>query len=106
MDGGELALSNNGILQTVWNRKGNIYSCESGKEEIELGPGRSCTMESVNGKNVYAWIENGDVVVMEPQGTKINLGKGQFPVIKAVGKEHILCVWEVEKKIHAAVLEL
>jgi len=77
MDGGGLSLNSNGNPQTVWNRKGKIYACEPGKIETELGQGRSCTMESVNGKNVYAWIENGDVVIMKPQGIKINLGKGQ-----------------------------
>lgn len=106
MDGGGLTLNNNEEPQTVWNRKGKIYACEPGKEEVELGQGRSCTMESVNGKNVYAWVEKGDVVVLKPQGIKINLGKGQLPVIKAVDNNHILCVWEVEKKIHKAVLEI
>jgi hypothetical protein len=106
MDGGGLVLNNNGKPQTVWNRKGKIYACEPGKDEVELGQGRSCTMESVNGKNVYAWIENGNVVVLKPQGIKQNLGKGQLPVIKAVNNEHVICVWEKDKQIRKAVLEL
>ncbi|MDQ6608774.1 MAG: glycoside hydrolase, partial [Bacteroidota bacterium] len=106
MDGGGLVVDKGGNPQTVWNRKGKIYAAEPGKEERELGEGRSCTMESVNGKDVYAWVEKGDVVIMKPQGMKKNLGKGQLPIIRAVNNEHILCVWEHEKQIHTAILEL
>jgi hypothetical protein len=95
-----------GVPETVWNRKGTIYACEPGKEENKLGEGRNCTMESVNGKNIYAWVEDGNVIVMKPQGMKKNLGKGQLPVLKAVNNEHVLCVWENDKQIHKAILEL
>jgi hypothetical protein len=106
MDGGGITINKTGNPETVWNRKGVIYACEPGKEEMKLGEGRNCTMESVNGKNVYAWVEDGNVVVMSHQGMKKNLGKGQLPVIRAVNNEHILCVWENDKQIHKAILEL
>ena len=106
MDGGSLVISKNGNVETVWNRKGTIYACEPGKEEKKLGEGKNCTMESVNGKNIYAWVEGGNIIVLKPQGMKKNLGKGQLPVLKAVNNEHILCVWENDKQINKAVLEL
>lgn len=106
MDGGGLAIDKNGNVETVWNRKGVIYACELGKEERKLGEGKNCTIESVNGKNVYAWMEDGNVVVMKPQGMKKNFGKGQLPILKAVNNEHVLCIWENDKQIHKAVLEL
>lgn len=106
MDGGAVVVDKNGKPQTVWNRKGTIYSCEPGKEEKKLGTGRSCTMATINGKNVYAWIENGDVVVLKPQGIKKIVGKGQLPVLKAINNEHVVCIWESEKIIHEAILEL
>jgi len=106
MDGGSVVIDKNGNPETVWNRKGTIYTCEPGKEEKKLGEGRNCTMETVNGKNVYAWVEDGNVIVLKPQGMKKNLGKEQLPVIKAVNNEHILCIWENDKKIHKAMLEL
>lgn len=106
MDGGRVVIDKNGNPETVWNRKGEIYACAPGKEEINIGKGRSCTMESVNGKNVYAWVEDGNVIVMKPQGMKKNLGKGQLPVLKAINNEHILCVWENDKQIYKSVLEL
>jgi len=106
MDGGGLALDKNGNPETVWNRMGVIYGSQPGKDEVRLGEGRNCTLETVNGKTVYGWVEDGNVIVRKPQGMKKKLGKGQLPLIKAVNNEHVLCVWENDKQIHKAVLEL
>lgn len=106
MDGGAVVIDKNGNPQTVWNRNGTIYACEPGKEEKALGKGRSCTMESLNGKNVYAWVEKGEVVVLKPQGIKTTLGKGQLPVLKAIDNDQVLCVWEQDKQIHSRLLDL
>ena len=106
MDGGGLAIKDNGVPETVWRRKNKIYACEPGQVETMIGEGRSCTIESGNGKNVYAWTENGEVIVIKPQGQKTNLGKGQLPVIKSINNEHIICAWENDGQIHTAVLEL
>jgi hypothetical protein len=106
MDGGGIALNKNGRPETVWRRHNEIYACETGQPEKEIGKGRNCTIESVNGTNVYAWTENGEVIILKPQGVKKTLGKGSIPVIKSIDNEHIICVWENEKQIHSAVLEL
>jgi hypothetical protein len=63
-------------------------------------------MKSVNGKNVYAWVENDNVVIMNPQGTKKDLGAGQLPVITAISDDQILCVWENNKQINKAIVKL
>ncbi|MDP9229921.1 MAG: glycoside hydrolase [Bacteroidota bacterium] len=105
MDGGGITVTNDNP-QTVWRREGKIYACEPGYTEKEIGEGRSCILESVNGKNIYAWTEKGEVVILKPQGMKKYLGKGQQPVIRVINNEHIICVWEYEKQIHTAVLEL
>lgn len=106
MDGGGLAINKDAIVQTVWRRGKNIYSAVPGMPEKEIGEGRGCTMETVNGRNVYAWVENGEVVVIQPQGEKKVVGKGSQPVIKALDNEHVICVWESAKQIHASILEL
>ena len=43
---------------------------------------------------------------MKPQGQKKVLGKGSQPLLKALSNEHVICVWENDKQIHAQVLEL
>ncbi|HKC36708.1 MAG TPA: sialidase family protein [Chitinophagaceae bacterium] len=106
MDGGSLVINKEGNPETVWRRQKKIFTCKSGEEEKEIGEGKSCTMETVNGKNVYAWTEDGEVVVLKPQGIKINLGKGHLPLLRAVNNEHVICIWENEKQVHKAILEL
>ena len=106
MDGGGLVINKNGVPETVWRRRNIIYACIPGQPETAIGEGKGCTIESVNGKNVYAWTENGEVVIRKPQGMKINLGKGQLPLIKHINNEHILCVWENDAHIHSAIISL
>lgn len=106
MDGGGLAVDKNGTHETVWRREGKIYAATAGKSEKEIGDGRGCTIETVNGKKVYAWGLNGDVIVMNSQGMKKNLGKGSLPLIKALNNELVLCVLENDRQIHASVVDL
>ena len=105
MDGGAIAL-NNGIPETVWRREDKIFTATPGMPEKEIGKGRNCTIENINGKNVYAWVENGEVVFVNAQGLKKILGKGSLPVLKTLNNNQIICVWENEKQIHASVIEL
>jgi hypothetical protein len=103
MDGGGLAIAENGIAQTVWRRENTIFSYGPGKQEKKLGEGKNCTMESLDGNNAYAWTEEGEVVVLNPQGIKTNLGKGKLPILKSVSNQHFICIWENEKQIHKAI---
>lgn len=105
MDGGGLEVNENGKVQTVWKREGKIYAAMPGIPESEIGEGRGCTIETVNNQNVYAYTKNGEVVFRKPQGQEV-LGKGSQPVLKALDKEHVICVWENDKQLHASVLEL
>jgi hypothetical protein len=105
MDGGGLAINQKGEVQSVWKREGNIYTAMPGMPEYKIGEGRGCTIETINNKNVYAWVQNGEIVYSKPDGQKKVLGKGNQPVLKALDNTHVICVWENEKQIHASVLE-
>ncbi|GAA4749122.1 sialidase family protein [Flavisolibacter ginsenosidimutans] len=104
MDGGGLAVSRQGVVQTVWQREGKIFAAASGKPEREIGTGRGCTVTVTNGKPVYAWTEKGEVVVLNSEGQKLVLGKGIQPIIKTKNNGEIVCVWENEKQIRAALI--
>lgn len=106
MDGGGLVISKSGVPETVWRRETKIYSSKPGESERELGEGRSCSIESIGARNIYAWNESGNVIVLIQSGRKLNLGKGSLPLIKAVGKDHIICIYENEKQIHASLLSI
>ncbi|MEP7107156.1 MAG: hypothetical protein ABI760_04225 [Ferruginibacter sp.] len=102
MDGGAMALSND-TPETVWIRKGKIFAATAGKSEKEIGEGRNCTIEVINGKNVYSWTENGEIIVMDAFGKKQSLGKGSQPVLKALNEKDIICLWENERQVHASI---
>ena len=106
MDGGGLAVGKNNEIRSVWRRESKIYAAIPGMPEREIGEGKGCTLTTVNDKTVYAWIENGEVVVIKPQGQKKVLGKGSQPILQALNNEHFICVWENGKQIHASILEL
>ena len=105
MDGGAITL-NNGTPETVWRREDKIFTATPGMPEKEIGEGRNCTIETFNGKNIYAWVENGEVVFVNAQGEKKLLGKGSLPVLKTLNNKQVICVWQNEKQIHASVLAL
>lgn len=106
MDGGGLVINQRGNPETVWRRGEKIYASSPGIPEKEIGEGRGCSIESIDNKNIYAWSENGNVTVLKPDSTKINLGKGSLPLIKAINNNHVICVWEQDKQILAAEVEL
>jgi hypothetical protein len=106
MDGGNLAINQNGRVQTVWKRKENIYTAMPGVPEINIGKGRGCTIETVNNKNIYSWTEGAEVIFVKSNGEKKVIGKGAQPVLKTLNKDYAICVWENEKQIHASILQL
>ena len=106
MDGGGLAISKSGYPRTVWRREGKIYADTPDMPEKEIGEGRSCSIETINDKNIYTWTESGNVIVMKPNGMKMNLGKGSLPLAKALTNEQVICVWENKNEIHSTILSL
>ena len=105
MDGGGFTVKNNSI-NTVWNRDGKIYADKAGEPEVKIGEGRSCNIASVDGKNVYAWVENKQVVYVDSDNKKQTLGKGQLPVLKAIDNNTAICVWENDKAIIKAIVKI
>jgi BNR repeat-like domain len=107
MDGGGLAVSKDGIPQTVWRRQSKIYAAIPGAIEKEIGEGKGCTIETVNGKNIYAWSDgNGDIICLLPGGIKKTIGKGKLPILKPVSKNEIICVWQQDNNIKSTLISL
>ncbi|MEO6219737.1 MAG: hypothetical protein ABIO81_04865 [Ginsengibacter sp.] len=106
MDGGAIAINKQGTVQTVWRRKSKIYASEPGKAEIEIGEGKSCTIETVNNQNIYAWSKDGNINCLLPDGSLKIIGKGILPILKSVNDNEILCIWENNKRIESYLLHL
>jgi hypothetical protein len=106
MDGGGIAIANNGAAQTVWRRENKIYSCEPGALEKEIAEGKNCTIETVNNKNIYAFTDNGNIYCLLPGAEKQLLGKGSMPVLKSVSNNQVICIWQNDNQIYRSLLQL
>ena len=106
MDGGGLAVSNTGVVHTVWRRESLIYAATPGKQEISIGEGRNCTLELINGSPAYAWTQNGEIIIAAPGGYKKNIGKGALPQLKTINERQLLCIWEKDNQVQSMMIEL
>ena len=106
MDGGGLAIDKSGNINTVWRREDKIFTTLPGVPEKQLGVGRACTIETINDKNIYAWTEKNDVVMLKANGKKIIIGKGSSPILKALDDTKVICIWEEKQQIRGSVIEL
>jgi hypothetical protein len=106
MDGGGLAVDEQGAVKTVWRREGKVYAAIPGMPEQEIGAGKGSTLTAYKGKGVYAWTAQGNIIILTPQGEKKIIGKGSQPVLQALNNEQVICVWENDRKIHASVESL
>lgn len=104
MDGGVLVIDKNGTPQTTWRRETKIYAATPGAPEKEISEGRTPSIQIVNDKAVYAFTQNGNVIVLTPNGTKTELGKGNLPLLQTLNNNQLLCVWENDKQLKAAVM--
>jgi len=95
----------NGV-NAVWRREKKIYTGNTNQQETAIGEGKGCTIESVNGKNILAWVEDGEIVILKPGGIKETIGDGSMPVLKAIDDHQVLCVWEKEKEIYSKIIAL
>lgn len=103
MDGGGMAINTNGLVQTVWRREGKIYAAQPGLTEKEIGEGKACNVALLKDQPVYAWIKDGFVTVSTTGKREMILGKGNLPVLRALSDKTMICVWENEQQIHAAI---
>ena len=106
MDGGGITVQDNGTIQTVWRRVDTVFSCIPGAKEQMIGKGKNCTVEKVGNENVFAWIEANHIVCLLPGSTKIKIGEGTFPVLKAVDQKQVLCIWQFNNNIYSKLLSL
>lgn len=106
MDGGALTINKFGAVNTVWRREEKIFMSLQGMPEKQIGAGKACTMETINNKNIYAWTEKNNLIILQPDGKKIIVGKGNSPVLKALNDTRFLCIWENDHQIYGSVFEL
>ena len=105
VDGGGLVLDEVNTINAVWRSEKKIYTSNT-KTVSQVGEGKGCTIESANGKNVFSWVEDGEVIILKPGGIKETIGDGSMPVLKAIDDRQVLCVWQNGDAIHSKVIQL
>jgi hypothetical protein len=100
MDGGGLRISPNNVVQTVWQRKGNIYFATPGDPEVYIGKGRNCSIAGSGLKTLITY-QNSDTlnVISFPKKTPQTIGKGSYLKAAPLNATASIYVWEQDKQI-------
>ncbi|MBD1395103.1 hypothetical protein [Mucilaginibacter glaciei] len=100
MDGGSLRISPANAVQTVWQRKGNIYYATPGEPETYLARGRTCSIAG-SGKNPLITYQNNDTlnVIAFPQKTPRLIGTGSYVKAVQLSATGNFFVWEQKNQI-------
>ncbi|MCY7422252.1 MAG: glycoside hydrolase [Chitinophagaceae bacterium] len=106
MDGGAFAMTGKSEVTTIWRREGKIYTATPGKPEQLVGEGKGCIIDAISGKQYFAWIENGEIVITDEGGSKKVLGKGSQPSIKVIDQKHLVCVYTKDEQVMATVVDI
>lgn len=88
MDGGGLVADREGVLNTIWQRKGEIYTSNSSLSEKKIGSGRSPSISS-NNQKTYIIFSQGENILTTNSGnssTPIKIGTGFSPKVIALKK--------------------
>lgn len=95
MDGGGIALPDNGTPITVWRRDKTVYRSSSSDNETRLANGSQPVVVLAHGKPVIAWSADKSVHVMPPQGPAIVLGEGNYAALAVSPTTGaVFAVWE------------
>lgn len=92
MDGGAVAVTPEGRVETVWRRNHKVYACAPGQPERELGDGTQPWLALVEGRPLTVWLDDaGSIRTAGPRPAPA-LPKGVDPVVAAVGGQ-ALAAW-------------
>jgi hypothetical protein len=85
MDGGDLIADSRGALNTIWQRKGNIFMCNPSASEVKIGSGRSPSFSANDQKTYVAFSRGGDIMSTSADNSfPIKVGTGSSPKVIAL----------------------
>ena len=105
MDGGGLAINENGIVSAAWRRNSDVYYSSGSQREQKLGLGRDVSMAQSKGKTFVAWQDKNKIRVINLNTKRTTeVGKGVSPRVYLLSNGKALCVWENDKTIRYKVI--
>ena len=95
MDGGGLAIGENGLVNSAWQRNGEIFYSPESQPEQKIGVGRSCSLAQSGGSARVIWQQDGQIKLHNLKtNTTAALGAGSWPKVYSLGNGKTLCLWE------------
>lgn len=95
MDGGGLVIGENGLISSVWQRKGEIFYSRENQPEQKVGTGRSCALAQAGATTSIVWQEKDQIKLRKLNtNTTLALGKGNSPKVYTLTNGKILCLRE------------
>lgn len=105
MDGGAIGLNSSNQIQTVWQRKGNIYFAQGADPEVYIGKGRACSIVSGSTKAIITYQNNDTLkLVTMPGKTSAVIGRGNFVQSVLLKDNHSIFVWEQGEQVNYKLL--
>lgn len=100
MDGGALAIDQQGVMSTVWRREGTIYFARPGETEQRIAEGRSVMMSQRGPATYLVWQDGSSVKLrtLDNDAPTI-LGEGRLPQVLALRDGRPLAAWENDGKV-------
>jgi hypothetical protein len=95
MDGGGLALDQNGAPLTVWRRGDAVYMAAPGQPEVELGKGKNPSVAVTSDGQAYAAWSQGSAIIAKLPGRKepVTLAsEGSY--VHLAGSGPVYAAWE------------
>jgi hypothetical protein len=95
MDGGALRIAPSNSIQTVWQRKGDIYYAQAGKPEIYIAKGRYANIagSTANAVVTYQNIDTLNMVSLPDKKATV-IGIGSFLKVAQLTSKNEFFVWE------------
>lgn len=105
MDGGGIRLNASNQIQTVWQRKGDIYFAQGADPEIYIGKGKTCSVvaNSAQALITYQSLDTLKLVTIPATKTTV-IGEGNFLRSVQLPGNHNFFVWEQGDQVQYRVL--
>ncbi len=95
MDGGSLALYDDGRLLSVWRRDGSLYSSSSERDETQLANGAQPVVTISRGVPITSWSSNNTIYLKRDVKPPTAIGQGNYPCLSSDSKTgDAFAVWE------------
>lgn len=105
MDGGGLFMTPTGQISTVWRRADKLFTARPGQAETEIAAGKNPKIAATAKGDYIVFQQAGQLWIIKPgQSQPTSLGLGGYPKLTRLSNDRVLCLWEQEGTIRAAII--